>query len=255
MIKFFRNIRRRLLRENRFTRYLIYALGEIILVVLGILIALQIDNWNENKLDRRREAKLLIALHHDFKANAENLTKALAYYPLLMEQLEQKQSYLGLTKDEINDSIEKTLINTFFPNTKIYEGSLQVLLNSESLQLVSNDSLKRQLTSYPAFVSSFKEQETAAKDIVLHEHRPIVEQHVNLLDFYKGQKEFDELRNRTVGSDYEALVQDRDYQNVVIKEMYHIDYTSNEASQLLSKTNEILSVIETDIKILNHKND
>ena len=51
MIKFFRRIRQRLLSENRFSKYLIYAIGEIILVVIGILIAIQVSNWN----DRRKE--------------------------------------------------------------------------------------------------------------------------------------------------------------------------------------------------------
>ena len=47
MIKFFRKIRQQLLVENKFSKYLLYAIGEIILVVIGILIALQINNWNE----------------------------------------------------------------------------------------------------------------------------------------------------------------------------------------------------------------
>jgi hypothetical protein len=54
MIKFFRQIRQQLLTENKFSKYLIYAIGEIVLVVIGILIALQINNWNE---DRKSEAK------------------------------------------------------------------------------------------------------------------------------------------------------------------------------------------------------
>ncbi len=49
MIQFFRKIRQKLISENRFSKYLIYAIGEITLVVIGILIALQINNWNENK--------------------------------------------------------------------------------------------------------------------------------------------------------------------------------------------------------------
>jgi len=49
MIKFFRKIRQQLLTENKFSKYLLYAIGEIVLVVIGILIALQIDNANEIK--------------------------------------------------------------------------------------------------------------------------------------------------------------------------------------------------------------
>ena len=56
MLKFFRKIRQKLLQENRITRYFAYAIGEIFLVVIGILIALQINTWNENRKYRNQEA-------------------------------------------------------------------------------------------------------------------------------------------------------------------------------------------------------
>lgn len=49
MIKFFRKVRQKLLNENKFSKYLIYTIGEIVLLVIGILIALQINNWNEHQ--------------------------------------------------------------------------------------------------------------------------------------------------------------------------------------------------------------
>jgi hypothetical protein len=55
MFRFFRTIRQNLLAQNRFTRYLVYALGEILLVVIGILIALQINTWNEGKKSQAQE--------------------------------------------------------------------------------------------------------------------------------------------------------------------------------------------------------
>ena len=69
MIKFFRNIRRRLLRENRFTRYLLYAIGEIILVVIGILIALQINNWNEKRKNTLAFEKLITSFKKELRSN------------------------------------------------------------------------------------------------------------------------------------------------------------------------------------------
>ena len=54
MIKFFRNFRRRLLSDNKISKYLVYAIGEIFLVVVGILIALQVNNWN---IQRKTELK------------------------------------------------------------------------------------------------------------------------------------------------------------------------------------------------------
>ena len=59
MIKFFRKIRQRLLSQNKVSKYLLYAVGEIVLVVIGILIALQINNNNEAKKDRAFELKML----------------------------------------------------------------------------------------------------------------------------------------------------------------------------------------------------
>jgi hypothetical protein len=60
MIKFFRKIRQRLLSGNKFSKYLIYAIGEIILDVIGILIALSINNWNENRKIKNLEISLCI---------------------------------------------------------------------------------------------------------------------------------------------------------------------------------------------------
>ncbi len=57
MIKFFRHIRKQLLTENKFSKYLLYAIGEIVLVVIGILIALSINNWNKRKVNREKDAR------------------------------------------------------------------------------------------------------------------------------------------------------------------------------------------------------
>ena len=59
MIKFFRKIRQRLLTDNKFSKYLLYAIGEIILVVIGILIALQINNWNAEQKIKKEEIGIL----------------------------------------------------------------------------------------------------------------------------------------------------------------------------------------------------
>ena len=69
MIKFFRKIRQKLLTENKFGRYLTYAIGEIILVVIGILIALSINNWNEKRKESQIEIKALIDLKNEFIDN------------------------------------------------------------------------------------------------------------------------------------------------------------------------------------------
>lgn len=85
MIKFFRNIRQRLLANNKFNnnssptaRYLLYAIGEIVLVVIGILIALQINNWNENRKDLLEEYALYDRISEDLNVDQEKLDSLLS---------------------------------------------------------------------------------------------------------------------------------------------------------------------------------
>ena len=73
MINFFRKIRQQLLSDSQVSKYFVYALGEIILVVIGILIALQINNWNEYHNERITEEKLLEEVVENLKANTLRL--------------------------------------------------------------------------------------------------------------------------------------------------------------------------------------
>ena len=77
MIKFFRKIRQNLLRDNKFSKYLLYAIGEIVLVVIGILIALQINNWNQQRISTEYEKKLLTELRNTITADYNLLQMAI----------------------------------------------------------------------------------------------------------------------------------------------------------------------------------
>ena len=85
MIKFFRKIRQNLLVENKFSKYLIYAIGEIVLVMIGILIALQVNNWNENRKAEEKELKLLIELKDDLIETKNDLMTDIERIPPLLE--------------------------------------------------------------------------------------------------------------------------------------------------------------------------
>jgi hypothetical protein len=77
MIKFFRKIRQNLLMENKTGKYLKYAIGEIILVVIGILIALQINNWNEGRKNNEKEATLIKNIIEDLNSDTAHINQAL----------------------------------------------------------------------------------------------------------------------------------------------------------------------------------
>ena len=80
MIKFFRKIRQNLLVENKFSKYLFYAIGEILLVVIGILIAVNINNWNEHKQSQNEFKSILTTIKTDLERDTLMAQGVIKYY-------------------------------------------------------------------------------------------------------------------------------------------------------------------------------
>ena len=106
MIEFFRKIRQKLLSENKFSKYLIYAIGEIILVVIGILIALQINNWNENN-------KQKISIEQSLIEVRENLSTDNIEIPKIIQRLENE---IEIQKELIETLENKVILDSTYNN-------------------------------------------------------------------------------------------------------------------------------------------
>ncbi|WP_415376685.1 DUF6090 family protein [Patiriisocius sp. Uisw_017] len=104
MIKFFRKIRQKTLTENKFGKYLTYAIGEIILVVIGILIALSINNWNENKKSENQLNNIYNEVETNLKSDLLNIDYVIKQYEQLELRLEKmiKGEYSIIPLDSIN---------------------------------------------------------------------------------------------------------------------------------------------------------
>ncbi len=145
MIKFFRRIRQGLFIENKFSKYLLYAIGEIVLVVIGILIAVWINNWNEGKKTQQKELQTLAELKAnlqsdlgDLEYNIANNKKRTNANEAIKKVLEEKIPY--------NDSL-RTYIGNIFGNFKLTENTAAwENLKSVGIDLISNDSLRNNLT-------------------------------------------------------------------------------------------------------------
>jgi Family of unknown function (DUF6090) len=109
MIKFFRNIRQKLLTENKFSKYLLYAIGEIVLVVIGILIALQINNWNETRKDQHELTSILQNITTDMRADLINIKDNLEYAKEENKRIKtflNNKDYSGFTRDSLQKSLQ-----------------------------------------------------------------------------------------------------------------------------------------------------
>ena len=142
MIKFFRKIRQNLLSEGKTGKYLKYAVGEIVLVVIGILIALSINNWNENRKTKIAEFELYKAMLKDIELNNEKVQDEIKYFNEVQSmQYHVYQETKGLA------TYDSTVNYQLFRPIRIFD--LVIKDNySEKYVMIKNDSIKKQLESY-----------------------------------------------------------------------------------------------------------
>ena len=166
MIKFFRKIRQQLLTENKFSKYLIYAIGEIILVVIGILIALQINNWNEQQNIQGNQEKYLRLLKTEAINNLkqvintkENVNALNIWQNKIFDLIDSNQD--TITEDYLSKTFGKVFSNTFQFG---YENSvLTEMKTSGHLKNIRNDSLRNYLIALDPLVLKIENQEESVK--------------------------------------------------------------------------------------------
>jgi len=144
MIKFFRNIRQHMIKENKVSKYLFYAIGEILLVVIGIIIAVQIGNWN-NKVNREKLEKVLLAqikdelssIYGDIESDLHILELGTRSNFRILDYIQENVSYADsmcfdfywLAKDEY-----------IYPESSVYSRIKEV-----GFDIIKNESVKQSL--------------------------------------------------------------------------------------------------------------
>jgi len=174
MLKFFRRIRRKLIDEGNLKRYLIYAVGEIVLVVLGILIALSINNWNENQKNRKQELNYIVEINNEFKDNKSELIKLKAKHEKILNKCEAIIELFPIsTEESVLDTLSKHLEGTW--NYYIYtpkQNAINNLVSQPSFQKMRNKELKKILDLWKVVLNNYQITEIEAKDFVFNYYDP-----------------------------------------------------------------------------------
>lgn len=161
MIKFFRNIRQNLLNEGKTTKYFKYAIGEIILVVIGILIALQINNWNENRKKRLQENYYLDQLLADF-----NYNKTMVKWNKRFSTYQRDNATLLLKS--LHDSIDKKetaqwfyAVNQlwFVPHYSFNDNTWEELKSTGNIGVIRNKTTVQNLSEFYSNVENIADLE------------------------------------------------------------------------------------------------
>jgi len=249
MIKFFRHIRKSLLMENKTTKYFKYAIGEIVLVVIGILIALQINNWNQNRVSKLNEIKTLNQLNVDLKSNLIEIIE--------LDSLMKIRSNAGkkiLNHFKNNENVTDSLRYFFerFNGRNIFNNANTTYKNIENSKsnIISNDSLRMQITYIyeTVFANIHHREQTLAED-----HFKFYKMEL-FKNFKAGSVKLKVIDGQTLSintpKDYKSLRKNEEYKTALI---YAINFRLMRQfwlSKSLSILKALIKDVEKEIKTL-----
>jgi hypothetical protein len=255
MIKFFRHIRKSLLMENNTSKYFKYATGEIVLVVIGILIALQINNWNENRKQRIKEIHFLTNIKTDLILD---ITEIDNYINKRNSRIESANIVL-----EHFEGKPLTALNAFNMHTvnvytwsKFFQNNntFRELTNSGNLGIISNDSIKNGLLNLDSVYKKLKSEEEHFRfdaEILIYEPS------YNILDLNPIVKNYTyQMSNGMAGenlelprSNYEKLLKDLKQKNGFVMAVYEFTVMNQQFEAMKELSNKLIELIDKDVKL------
>lgn len=246
MIKFFRKIRYDLMETGKTGKYFKYAIGEIVLVVIGILIALSINNWNEHKKNLAKKEMLLIALQTEFTSNLAQMKKVLFHDERVAKgtkkllQLDAKNS-IEVTNDSLSKWLRRSSTRwTFNP----LNGALRSGISSGEIHLIQNDSLVNLLFGWQDFVADAREDEERAVTALIAAN-PMIQKHIRYVD-YKNIYFFDSEKSEFT-SDFQSLFRDPMFEDYLGERHLSITEAIGALMRVREKNILILKIIANEL--------
>jgi len=233
------------MEKNKTGKYLKYAIGEIVLVVIGILIALQINNWNENKKLFNKTQTYLNALNTEIETNISNLN---IYIETTHSDIVESATTLANLHSEEAVRFNDSLLRLTLETRPIYK-SLMVnstfddLINSGVLENLNNTDLKNKILTINPLIESINENYTNAKNVWNEFQVPY------LMKYSNASGNWDSIRSVPIMKlpykrTKEAFVNNHDYANILVLRMRMM---GNYESTLVS-VKEQLKLLSSDIE-------
>jgi hypothetical protein len=253
MIKFFRKIRQRLLSENKLSKYLIYAIGEIILVVIGILIALQINNWNENVKLESKTTHLIQRLTIELNRDIENIKYRIDFAENINRSTTALMNKFGdLVDEKEHKEIDSLLSWTTLDYDLTFQlNSLLEARDNGEISLIKSDSLRTKLYEFITLGGYIKEREKILNDDKNNFLVPFLYKNVNRRNMKFRFKEFSKEKigfSNLPIADYVTLFRDREFENMLNERFIYSKERIITYEYVQSFLNELKKMLEAEIK-------
>jgi hypothetical protein len=252
MIKFFRQIRKNMIKENKVSKYMLYAIGEIVLVVIGILIALNINNNNEVQKQRAQELHYLKNIKTDLKLNITHLDNYISTRQKAINSANRViKHYEGEPITDLKVFSRHTV--NIYTWRKFFQinNTFQELMNSGNLALISNDSIKGTLLNMESLYKVMKDEEAHFRydaEIMLYEPsyemmdmNSIVQNYM----YYTSNGSAGEERDLSK-EDFEAMLKDSKQKNGFVMTVYEFSVMNVQFKQMKTMCNSLITLIDQE---------
>lgn len=247
MFTLFKKIRKSSLESSSFRKYILYAIGEIALVVIGILIALQINTWNENRKIKIAEKQALINLKEEFHKNHKDLLKHIEWKSGIQEEWKvflDTLTNLNIPKEQ---RFKKRPIASFV-YYNISNSVLNSLLNTGEIDNIQNDSLKYLLVTWQDEIKDYNQfQEMHAKfvgDQLFPFERDLLPNENN----YRFGHDFTFQSKKNNLELYEVAYNMPGYQHILLQNFFWINIQITRIASLVDKMILIIQLLDAEIK-------
>jgi hypothetical protein len=252
MIKFFRKIRQNLLTEGKTSKYFKYAIGEIVLVVIGILIALQINNWNENRKVRKDTYTLSIRLLNEVNKNIKSLEVSVKELKSVdnatLTTLDLITEDFKVVNASILDSLIYKIIIT--PNSKFYTSVLNEALATGKVSLFENDTLKQTIYEISTII---EEVEIAEKGIYTDINENLVPFFYDNISLRAVDSKFSEFASKISESklkplDNRVILSNRKFENILDNKYFLSQLLNNKFKQAYFQFIQLKNLLENELQ-------
>lgn len=244
MIKFFRRIRQQLLSENKFSKYLLYAVGEILLVVIGILIALQVNNWQQEKNEKLKEYIILEQLKEDFETNDLLIKNGIKEH---QQHINRQLLFIKNTGQNVDIPDKSELQEMFYIENATVDlvfGGEKSVISYERLDILKNNELKKHLSSFPSILTTYKVNENLNKDLRWAQ----MELYSKYFSLAANDPSLSEYLKSPYPSNTINWLEDRQNQNVATMRYWVIqNYCIPELRAIQAQNQKILEMINSEL--------
>lgn len=234
-----------MIKENKVSKYLLYAIGEIILVVIGILIALQINNWNENRKINRQEMVYLQDLKNDFTFDIETLKARVADNNERVHSIDTILTLIS-SKKMFTEQDEGLLVNMtlklfgesyFIPE----KGTINQIQSSSSGSFIKNKTLRDLIFRY--YSNNERIEKNMEQSIQIYQHQIITP---SLIHPAIAKKSLN-INAEVSPLDMSLLIKDNDYLNALILKSVGTQNQNKEYLKIITKAQQILTIINSQL--------